>query len=79
MIDYMIVPRPHNERGHSDYGCLQSHHSFFFAGYVDPAHRGYSALRVLNDDTVAPDAGFSDHSQRDMEIVSYVRTPRQPR
>jgi len=64
--------RSASDRGHVQSGWLDSHHSFSFGGYQDPKWMGYSALRVINDDRVDPAAGFSPHSHRDMEIISYV-------
>jgi len=60
------------DRGHADYGWLQSAHSFSFANYHDRRHMHYQSLRVLNDDHVAAGQGFGMHAHKDAEIFSYV-------
>lgn len=68
----MIAIRKGTQRGLSKFNWLDSRHSFSFGDYYDPRHMGFSHLRVINEDRVAPGGGFPTHSHRDMEIITYV-------
>jgi len=63
---------PASERGHSDLGWLQSDFSFSFGPWYNPEKVHFGALRVLNDDTVAPSKGFGMHPHDNMEIITVM-------
>ena len=69
----MIERRPFTGLGTADEGWLKARYHFSFAGYRDAERMGWGALRVWNDDEVAPGAGFPPHPHADMEIITYVR------
>ncbi len=69
----MIIHRPFNELGAANHGWLDARHHFSFANYYDPKHMGWGALRVWNDDAIAPGTGFPTHPHANMEIITYVR------
>jgi redox-sensitive bicupin YhaK (pirin superfamily) len=68
----MHTIRKADDRGHSAIGWLDSWHTFSFSDYYDPEHTEFRALRVINDDRIAPGMGFGTHGHRDMEIITYV-------
>ena len=69
----MIDLRPFASLGGANHGWLDAKHHFSFANYYDPKRERWGALRVWNDDTIAPQSGFPPHPHRDMEIITYVR------
>ncbi|CAM4211163.1 pirin family protein [Vibrio agarivorans] len=68
----MLSVRKSEDRGLASFSWLESKHSFSFGSYYDPDNMGFSALRVINDDIVAPHAGFETHGHRNMEIISFI-------
>ena len=70
----MIDRRPFDRLGGADHGWLKAKHHFSFASYYDPKNMNWGALRVWNDDEIAPNTGFTPHPHSDMEIITYVRS-----
>ncbi len=68
----MLTLRPAADRGHFDFGWLDTQHTFSFGDYFDPAQESFRSLRVLNEDRVQAGKGFGTHGHRDMEILTWV-------
>lgn len=68
----MIHLRKSAERGHFNYGWLDTYHSFAFNTYYDINHMGFRSLRVINEDRISPRGEFGTHPHRDMEIITYI-------
>jgi redox-sensitive bicupin YhaK (pirin superfamily) len=68
----MIKIRRSSERGHANYGWLDTFYTFSFNTYHDPNFMGFRSLRVINEDFIEPAQGFPTHGHRDMEIVTYI-------
>ena len=66
----MVEKRTFESLGHADHGWLNARHHFSFANYYEPERMGWGAIRVWNDDEIAPNSGFPPHPHRDMEIVT---------
>jgi len=69
----MIERRSYESLGGENHGWLDAKHHFSFANYYDPERMSWGALRVWNDDVIAPHTGFPPHPHADMEIITYVR------
>jgi hypothetical protein len=69
----MIERRPFNELAGEERGWLKAKHHFSFSDRDDAARVGWGALRIWNDDEIAPNAGFPPHAHANMEIITYVR------
>jgi redox-sensitive bicupin YhaK (pirin superfamily) len=72
--DTRIERRPFDSLGHANHGWLDARHHFSFSSYHDPRRMNWGAIRVWNDDTIAPNSGFPPHPHSDMEIITYVRS-----
>ena len=68
----MIAIRKSHDRGHFNFGWLDTYHSFSFGDYHDSKHMGFRTLRVINEDVIEPGQGFPLHGHRDMEIITYI-------
>jgi redox-sensitive bicupin YhaK (pirin superfamily) len=68
----MLAVRHAEQRGTTNFGWLNSRHTFSFGHYYDPQFMGFGSLRVINEDHVKPNQGFDTHGHQDMEIISYV-------
>ncbi len=68
----MIKIRKSNDRGHANYGWLDTNYTFSFNNYYDRNFMGFRDLRVINEDFIEPKRGFPKHGHTDMEIITYV-------